>query len=71
LPKRVRITAAIRQHWALKILALDARCHLVKMIAGCALHAPHNLALLRRFAVNTLNRESTFKRSKTEARRHG
>jgi len=26
---------------------------LVKMIAGCALCAPHNLALLRRFAVNT------------------
>jgi len=30
---------------------------LVKMIAG-ALCTPHNLALLRRFAVNTLNRES-------------
>ena len=28
-----------------------------------SLHAPHNLALLRRFAVNTLNRESTGKRS--------
>lgn len=26
-------------------------------------HAPHNLALLRRFTVNTLNSESIFKRS--------
>lgn len=26
-------------------------------------NAPHNLALLRRFALNALNRESSFKRS--------
>ena len=37
---------------------------LVKMIVACALcMPPHNLALVRRFAVNTLNRESTFNRS--------
>jgi len=34
-------------------------------LPGALSARPHNLALLRRF-VNTLNRESTFKRSKTE-----
>jgi hypothetical protein len=28
-----------------------------------SLHAPHNLALVRRFALNILNREHTFKGS--------
>jgi hypothetical protein len=28
-----------------------------------SLHAPHNLALVRRFALNILNRELTFKGS--------
>jgi len=32
-------------------------------LPGALSARPHNLALLRRFAVNTLNRESTFKRS--------
>jgi len=59
-----RIAAAIRQHWGIENSlhwTLDAfgedDCRVR------SLHAPHNLALLRRFAVNTLNRESTFKRS--------
>jgi predicted transposase YbfD/YdcC len=59
-----RIAAAIRQHWGLKIPCIGLLMSpLVKMLVGFVLHAPHNLALLRRFAVNTLNRESTFKRS--------
>jgi len=36
---------------------------LVKMPVGYALHAPHNLALLRRFAVNALNRAGSSKQS--------
>jgi len=59
-----RIAAAIRQHWGIEnSLHWTLDVTLVKMIAVRSLHAPHNLALLRRFAVNTLNRESTFKRS--------
>jgi len=58
-----RIAAAIRQHRGIENLALDARCHLGEDDCRCALCTPSYLALLRRFAVNTLNRESTFKRS--------
>jgi len=59
-----RIAAAIRQHWGIE----NSLHWTLDVTFGedewwCSLHAPHNLALLRRFAVNTLNRESTFKRS--------
>jgi len=38
---------AIRQHWGIENSTGRSMSPLVKMIAGCALHAPHNLALLR------------------------
>jgi len=60
-----RIAAAIRQHWGIEN-SLHWTLDVTFGEDDCrvrSLHAPHNLALLRRFAVNTLNRESTFKRS--------
>lgn len=60
-----RFSSAIRQHWgienslhwALDVTFAEDACRVR------SLHAPHNLALVRRFALNTLNQESTFKRS--------
>ncbi len=44
-------------HWTLDVSFGEDACRVR------SLHAPHNLALVRRFALNTLNQESTFKRS--------
>lgn len=60
-----RIGAAIRlhwgiensQHWVLDVTFGEDACRVR------SLHAPQNLAILRRFALNALNRESTCKRS--------
>jgi predicted transposase YbfD/YdcC len=60
-----RIAGAIRQywgienslHWTLDVTFEEDDCRVR------SLHAPHNLALVRRFALNALNCESTFKRS--------
>ncbi len=52
-----RIAAAIRQHWGIENSlhwTLDVTFGEDDCRVRC-LHAPHNLALLRRFAVNTLN----------------
>lgn len=58
-------TRVVRQHWSIEnsqhwVLAVtfgedDCRVR--------SLHAPHNLALMRRFALNALNRETSSKRS--------
>lgn len=64
-PESPRIAPAIRQHWdienslhwVLDVTFAEDACRVRSM------HAPHNLALLRRFALNSLNRESTLKRS--------
>ncbi len=60
-----RLAGAIRQHWG-----IENSLHWTLDVSfgedACrvrSLHAPHNLALVRRFALNTLNQESTFKRS--------
>ncbi len=61
----LRIAAAIRQHWGIEN-SMHWTLDVTFNEDDCrvrSFHAPHNLALLRRFAVNTLNRESTFKRS--------
>lgn len=60
-----RITAAIRQHWGIEnslhwvldVTFAEDSCRVRSM------HAPHNLALLRRFALNSLNRETSLNRS--------
>lgn len=60
-----RIAPAIRQHWGIEN-SLHWTLDVTFEEDNCrvrSLHAPHNLALLRRFALNTLNQESTFKRS--------
>jgi predicted transposase YbfD/YdcC len=60
-----RIVPAIRQHWGIEN-SLHWTLDVTFEEDNCrvrSLHAPHNLALLRRFALNTLNQESTFKRS--------
>lgn len=60
-----RIASAIRQHWGIEN-SLHWTLDVTWAEDDCrvrSLHAPHNLALLRRFALNSLNRESTFKRS--------
>ncbi len=60
-----RIGAAIRQHWGIE----NSQHWVLDVTFGedtCrvrSLHAPQNLAILRRFALNALNRESTCKRS--------
>lgn len=56
-----RIGAAIRQHWGIE----NAQHWVLDVTLGedlsrvRSLHAPHNLALVRRFALNALNREPT------------
>jgi predicted transposase YbfD/YdcC len=57
-----QIPRAIRQHWG-----IENSLHWVLDVTfnedACrvrSLHAPHNLALVRRFALNILNREHTF-----------
>jgi len=44
-------------HWTLDVTFAEDDCRVR------SLHALHNLALLRRFALNALNREATSKRS--------
>ncbi|MEP0854168.1 MULTISPECIES: ISAs1 family transposase [Cyanophyceae] len=64
-PQSSRIAAAIRQHWGIEN-SLHWTLDVTFAEDGCrvrSLPAPHNLALLRRFAVNALNREATGKRS--------
>ena len=64
-PDSPRIAAAIRQHWGIEnslhwvldVTFAEDDCRVRSM------YAPHNLALLRRFALNSLNRESSLKRS--------
>jgi predicted transposase YbfD/YdcC len=56
-----RIGSAIRQHWAIEnsqhwVLDVTFSEDLSRVRS---LHAPHNLALVRRFALNALNREPT------------
>lgn len=60
-----KIAPAIRQHWGIEN-SLHWTLDVTFGEDACrvrSLHAPHNLGLVRRFALNTLNRESTFKRS--------
>lgn len=60
-----RITSAIRQHWGIEN-ALHWTLDVTFGEDDCrvrSLHAPHNLALLRRFALNALNRETASQRS--------
>jgi predicted transposase YbfD/YdcC len=59
------VTRAIRQHWG-----IENSLHWVLDVTfkedACrirSLHAPHNLALVRRFALNALNCEHSFKGS--------
>lgn len=60
-----RIGSAIRQHWGIE----NSQHWVLDVTFGedaCrirSLHAPQNLAVLRRFALNALNREATAKRS--------
>ncbi len=64
-PASPRIAAAIRQHWGIEN-SLHWTLDVTFAEDDCrvrSLHAPHNLALLRRFALNALNREATSKRS--------
>jgi predicted transposase YbfD/YdcC len=60
-PDSPRIAPAIRQHWGIEN-ALHWTLDVTFAEDDCrvrSLHAPHNLALLRRFAVNALNREDS------------
>jgi predicted transposase YbfD/YdcC len=45
------------QHWVLDVTFGEDDCRVR------SLHAPHNLAIIRRFALNALNRETSSKRS--------
>lgn len=60
-----RSTDVIRQHWSIE----NSQHWVLDVTFGeddCrvrSLHAPHNLALIRRFALNALNRETSSKRS--------
>jgi predicted transposase YbfD/YdcC len=60
-----RITPALRQHWGVE----NSLHWTLDVTFGedasrvRSLHAPHNLALLRRFALNALNRETSSQRS--------
>lgn len=60
-----RISAAIRQHWGIE----NSQHWVLDVTFGedaCrvrSLHGPQNLAILRRFALNALNREASCKRS--------
>lgn len=59
-----RIASAIRQHWGIEnsqhwvldVTSSEDACRVRSM------HGPQNLAVLRRFALNALNRESTGKK---------
>lgn len=64
-PDSPRMAPAIRQHWG-----IENSLHWVLDVTlsedDCrvrSLHAPHNLALLRRFALNALNQEDSWQRS--------
>lgn len=64
-PDSPRIAFAIRQHWGIEN-SLHWTLDVTFAEDACrvrSLHAPHNLAVLRRFALNALNRESGFQRS--------
>ena len=57
-PDSPKIAAAIRQHWGIEN-GLHWTLDVTLGEDACrvrSLHAPHNLSLLRRFAVNALNR---------------
>jgi predicted transposase YbfD/YdcC len=60
-----RSTDVIRQHWSIE----NSQHWVLDVTFGeddCrvrTLHAPHNLAIIRRFALNALNRETSSKRS--------
>lgn len=60
-----RNTQVVRQHWSIE----NSQHWVLDVTFGeddCrvrSLHAPHNLALVRRFALNALNRETSSKRS--------
>lgn len=65
-PESPPIATAIRQHWGIENglhwtldVTFGVRVAALKELDACrvrSLHAPHNLSLLRRFAINTLNR---------------
>uniref|UniRef100_UPI00145E8B2F ISAs1 family transposase n=1 Tax=Brasilonema sp. UFV-L1 TaxID=2234130 RepID=UPI00145E8B2F len=60
-----KIGSAIRQHWGIENSlhwTLDVTFHEDKSRIR-SLHSPQNFALLRRIALNTLDREPTFRRS--------
>jgi len=64
-PESPRIAAAIRQHWGIEN-SLHWTLDVTFSEDACrvrSFHSPHNLALLRRFAVNSLNRKATDKQS--------
>jgi len=64
-PESPRIAAAIRQHWGIEN-SLHWTLDVSFSEDACrvrSFHSPHNLALLRRFAVNSLNRKATGKQS--------
>jgi hypothetical protein len=57
-PESPQIATAIRQHWGIEN-GLHWTLDVTFAEDACrvrSLHAPHNLSLLRRFAVNALNR---------------
>lgn len=64
-PEDTSIATAIRQHWGIEnsvhwtldVTFGEDRCRVRRG------HSPHNLGILRRFALNCLNRETTYKRS--------
>jgi predicted transposase YbfD/YdcC len=67
-PDSPRIAPAIRAHWGIEN-SLHWTLDVTFAEDSCrvrSLHAPHNLALLRRFAVNALNREATCKRTRRQ-----
>ena len=60
-----KIASAIRQHWRIENSVhwtLDVTFHEDKCRIR-SLHSPQNFALLRRIALNALERESSFRRS--------
>ena len=64
-PESPRIAAAIRQHWGIEN-SLHWTLDVTFSEDACRVrssHSPHDLALLRRFAVNSLNRKATDKQS--------
>ena len=60
-----KIASAIRQHWGIENSVhwtLDVTFHEDESRIR-SLHSPQNFALLRRIALNALERESSFRRS--------